>query len=204
MFKPDNIENNFFFRLNFESNPDELKAGIVLISEPFLADPNFSRSVVLLTEFNKEDGAFGFIINKPTDIALDEVIEDFPSKDFGFHYGGPVQPNNLFFIHTLEELIPESQNIMPGLAWNGDFEQVLSLARMGQLEASEIKFFGGYSGWSPGQLEGELKEHAWIISELSAEEVMNMPADELWKQSLKNLGPKFSIMADFPEDPMLN
>lgn len=204
VFKPDNIENNFFFNLSFDSNPEELGSGKVLISEPFLPDPNFSRSVVLISEYSKEEGAFGFVINKPTEVPVKDLLDAFPSGDFQFHNGGPVQQNNLFFLHTLGEGIPNSREIMPGIYWSGDLDEALAHIRSGALDENGIKFFTGYSGWSPGQLEDELKERSWIISKLSAEDVMQMPSEALWKKSLKNLGTKYSIMADFPEDPMMN
>jgi putative transcriptional regulator len=204
VFKPDNIENDFFLKLGFSFSPDQLKQGAVLVSEPFLGDPNFNRSVVVLAEYSAKDGAFGLVVNKPTELFMDDIIEGFPQRMFPFHYGGPVNPENLFFIHTLGEAINQSQEITNGLFWNGDFEQLASLVRSQTIGPEQVKFFGGYSGWSPGQLEQELNERSWIICSLSPKEVMETEPTELWKTSLKSLGKKFSIMAEFPEDPGMN
>ena len=78
MFKPDNIENEFFLKLGFSFSPDLLAKGKILISEPFLGDPNFSRSVILLLEYSSENGAVGFVLNKPTDLFMSDMIDDYP------------------------------------------------------------------------------------------------------------------------------
>lgn len=202
MFNPENIENDFFYKLAFQFNAEHLKKGKVLISEPLLPDPHFSRSVVLLAEYEPQEGAFGFILNKATDLSISELVETFPDESFAFHYGGPVQANHLFFIHTMGDVIPDSKEVIPGLFWSGDFETILSMVSTGNLDQRSIRFFGGYSGWSAGQLENELKENSWIVSDLTVDEIMG--DSDLWKQSLKNLGSKFSILADFPENPMMN
>ena len=204
MFKPDNIENEFFLKLGFSFSPDLLAKGKILISEPFLGDPNFSRSVILLLEYSSENGAVGFVLNKPTDLFMSDMIDDYPKDSFRFHYGGPVKPESVFFLHSIGEKIENAQNIMDGLWWGGDFDQITSLIRSGSVAPSDVKFFGGYSGWTANQLEEELSERSWILSSLNAERIMKEDLDELWRESLKSLGKKFSIMADFPEDPALN
>lgn len=204
MFKPDNIENEFFLKLGYSFSPEELAKGKILISEPFLEDPNFSRSVILLLEYSKENGAVGFVLNKPTDLNMSDMIEEYPTDSFRFHYGGPVKPENVFFLHTLGSSVNNSQQIMPGLWWGGDFDQITSLIKSGTVSTREVKFFGGYSGWAAQQLEDELLERSWILSNMNAEEIMQEDIDELWRKSLKSLGKKFSIIADFPEDPALN
>jgi putative transcriptional regulator len=204
MFKPDNIENEFFLKLGFSFSPEELAKGKILISEPFLGDPNFSRSVILLLEYSKENGAVGFVLNKPTDLNMSDMIEEYPIDSFRYHYGGPVKPENVFFLHTLGDSIDHSQQIIPGLWWGGDFDQITSLIKSGTVPQREVKFFGGYSGWAAQQLEDELLERSWILSSMSTEQIMKEDIDELWRESLKSLGKKFSIIADFPEDPALN
>ncbi len=204
MFKPDNIENEFFVKLGFSFSPDQLAKGKVLISEPFLGDPNFNRSVILLTEYARGEGAFGLVINKPTELYMDDIIEGFPTHTFPFHYGGPVNPENLFFIHTLGKTVDEAQEVLPGLFWSGDFDQISTIVKGGTLNDGHVKFFGGYSGWGADQLENELKERSWIICDLTVNDIMENSPEEMWRSSLRALGKKFSIMADFPEDPGLN
>jgi putative transcriptional regulator len=204
MFNPENIENEFFHRIGFNFDPKSLVAGSVLISEPFLADPNFSRSVILLTEYTEADGAFGFILNKPTELEISDIVETFPYSGYTFHVGGPVSSETVFFLHSAGSEINESNKIMDNLYWSGDFEHAKELIDLGKVTPDQIKFFGGYSGWGIGQLEDELKHHSWIIGELNAKQVLAGDADGLWKRSLNRLGKKFSIMAEFPENPELN
>jgi putative transcriptional regulator len=204
MFSPENIENEFFLKLGYSFQAADLAKGKVLISEPFLGDLNFNRSVVLLSEYAPQDGAFGFVLNKTTELFMSDIIEGFPSNTFPFHYGGPVEQDNLFYIHQLGEAIEDSKPIIPGLWWGGNFEQIRSLVLNGSVGENEIRFFGGYAGWEVEQLEGEVKERSWIISDISRDVIMNTPNDQLWRTALKGLGSKFSIMADFPENPGLN
>ncbi|MEX2596754.1 MAG: YqgE/AlgH family protein [Salibacteraceae bacterium] len=204
MFKPDNIENEFFLKLGYSFSKSDLKQGKVLISEPFLGDPNFSRTVILLAEYHPEEGAFGFVLNKLTPLNIHDIVEDFPKGDFSFHYGGPVNQETLFFIHTLGAIIPESKEVSPGLYWSGDFNLLKSMVKAGQVAPDQVSFFGGYSGWEKDQLEDELSSRSWILCDLSIDTIMTTPSDQLWRVALKSLGKKFKIMADFPENPGLN
>ena len=86
-------------------NENVAKKGRVLISEPFLSDHYFRRSVVYLTEHNQE-GSFGFVLNKPLEISIKEIVDDFPESDFPISVGGPVANNTVHFMHTLGEMVP--------------------------------------------------------------------------------------------------
>lgn len=204
MFKPENIENSFFLNLGFNFDPSSLKRGDILISEPFLADPNFSRSVILITEYKPAEGAFGFVLNKPTELEIGDIIDNFSSDKHIFYQGGPVNPETMFFVHNQGEVIPDSHFIAEGLWWSGDYEELIALINQGKIGSSDVKFFGGYSGWAIGQLEDEIKARSWIIGKLTATEILSHPSSDLWKTSLKHLGSKFSIIANFPENPELN
>src|SRR4029077_16781585 len=95
--------------------------GKILISEPFLNDPNFKRTIILLAEHN-EEGSIGFILNKPTNLKIKDTIEDFPEFDAIVYYGGPVQLNTLQFIHKAGDIIEGSLEIADGLFWGGSFD----------------------------------------------------------------------------------
>lgn len=204
MFDPRNSENDFFNRLGYDFDASQLAAGKVLISEPFLNDPNFARSVVLLTHYKPDEGAVGFIINKPTDLKVSDVLDSFMDDQFLFHIGGPVEPETLFFLHTLAAKLDDSHEVFDHLHWSANYEGIQTLISIDQADHTQVKFLGGYSGWSPGQLEEEMKEKAWLISALSAAQIMNGNPHELWRIAMENLGPKFSIMANFPENPSMN
>jgi putative transcriptional regulator len=177
--------------------------GRILISEPFLNDTYFKRSVVLLTE-HSEEGSVGFVLNKPVDVSVADILEDFP--DVGAHVtiGGPVQTNTVHYLHTLGEVIPNSINVLPGIFWGGDFDAVKKMIFAGQIGAREIRFFIGYSGWKPLQLEEELEQNAWVVSEIDPVRVMQLQNQNSWQKTLENLGGKYKIWINTPENPGFN
>lgn len=177
--------------------------GRVLISEPFMLDEYFKRSVVYLTELN-EDGAVGFILNKVLDIDLNEILLDFPKLNSPVYLGGPVQPQNLFYLHKQGDIINDSIPIANGVYWNGNFEQLKAAIEKGLITESEVKFFLGYSGWDNVQLVGELKENSWIIQDIDTDLIFADSEEDLWKTLVRSSNPRISPMADFPEDPNLN
>lgn len=179
------------------------KKGRLLLAEPFMGDPYFKRAVVLLTEHNK-DGAFGFILNKPLELTINETMADFPEFDAQIYMGGPVQSDSLFYIHTQGKFIEGSLEIGNGLYWSGNFNQLKQLVQDQQIFPHEIKFFIGYSGWDFDQLAQEIEEESWIISDLKTERVKDLNDPELWKKTLQKMGEKHSLLSNFPEDPSLN
>lgn len=180
-----------------------LSPGILLIADPFLKDPNFARTVVLLCE-HQEKGSFGFVINKLFDQRLDELVPEIFMRNIPVYYGGPVQMDTIHFVHRHPELIEGGVEILPGIFWGGKFDHVVEGMNNGRLDKDSIKFFIGYSGWTGGQLEGEFNEKSWILSEGAAALVFEQDEQRIWQQSLRNLGSKFALMANFPIDPSLN
>ncbi|NQY07321.1 MAG: YqgE/AlgH family protein, partial [Flavobacteriaceae bacterium] len=133
--------------------------GNLLIAEPsIMGDISFNRSVILIAE-NNEDGSIGFILNKPLDFSLEDLIPGV-SLDFTIYNGGPVEQDNLYFIHRVPHLIKGSIEISNGIYWGGDFNTVIDLLQMEKLKTNDIRFFLGYSGWSPSQLEEELSSNS--------------------------------------------
>jgi putative transcriptional regulator len=184
-------------------NKQVARQGRVLISEPFLNDTYFKRSVVLLTE-HSDEGSVGFVLNKPVDLSVTEVINDFPDIDTEVSIGGPVNTNTIHYIHTLGDTIPNSVKVLDNLFWGGDFEVIKDMISAGLIKGSEIRFFLGYAGWSPKQLENELSENAWLISEMKPDHIMQGPGDDLWKEILEKSGDKYKTWVNFPENPSLN
>ncbi len=189
--------------LKIKTNDMRPSRGKILISEPLLSDNYFKRSVVLLAEHN-EEGSFGIILNKPIDNKFNEILTDFP--DFGgpLYLGGPVSNSSLFFIHTLGDMIDNSQEIMDGLYWGGDIEAVRELLMLKQVDVNQIRFCVGYSGWGSNQLEEELKRNSWLVSSLPAEILMNASHDTLWEFALNSLDSEYTYWTNFPTDPNLN
>lgn len=186
--------------LKIKTNDIKPARGTILISEPLLWDYFFKRSVVLLAEHN-EDGTFGVIVNKPIKARFNEVVKDFPEFNSRVFLGGPVQNDSLFFIHTMGETIDNSMEILPGIYWGGDIEQVRELISMQMIKPAQIRFFIGYSGWSPNQLEGELERNSWVVSYISADELLRTTPSALWNRSLRRLGRDYAHWTHFPDDP---
>ncbi|RKE94936.1 YqgE/AlgH family protein [Ichthyenterobacterium magnum] len=180
------------------------KKGNLLIAEPsIIGDLSFNRSVILLADYNIE-GSIGFILNKPLEYTLKDLIPE-TNVDFKVFNGGPVEQDNLYFIHKIPHLIPESIEISHGIFWGGDFDIVLKLINDKEIECSDIRFFLGYSGWEPKQLENELSSNAWIISEnIYKNELIEKCCQSFWKQKMLELGGEYSLWSNAPENPSYN
>jgi len=178
------------------------KQGNILISEPTLRDFYFRQSVILLAEHN-EEGSFGVIINKPIEARLKDIIKGFPAYDLPVYLGGPVKTDSIFFIHTLDG-VEQSMPIMQGLYWGGDLDTIREMLNKQEISPKEIRFFVGYSGWSPNQLDRELKEKSWVLSQSTVKEIITDHPEKLWSNYLKSMGKDYAIWANFPADPTFN
>jgi putative transcriptional regulator len=181
-----------------------LKAGQLLLSEPFMIDENFRRTVVLVCEHNNENGTVGLIVNKPINLELNDVIEGFPPFKGKLFLGGPVGTDTLQFLHALGDEIEGSIKLSDHLYWGGNFEQMKTMISVGKIRSSDIRFFLGYSGWSPGQLEQEMRDNSWIVTPAMYRHIFQTPHDALWKEVMRSMGGIYSTMAGYPENPTLN
>ncbi|MTI20664.1 YqgE/AlgH family protein [Fulvivirga sp. RKSG066] len=189
-----------YFKFNNNLKPEK---GSFLISEPFLPDPNFERTVVLLCEHN-EEGSFGFVLNKVSAVTLEDILEEVENFQEQVYIGGPVEQNTLHFIHKADYLEGGTQ-IGDGLYWGGNFEQLLLLIDTKQIKPEDFRFFVGYSGWGAGQLVEELKANSWIVAHNATKDlVFDTDNQTLWKTALNRLGGRFSIYSNYPTDPRLN
>jgi len=178
-------------------------AGILLIADPFLKDPNFLRTVVFLCE-HKEEGSFGFVLNRKYENTLGELIPELEGVELPVYYGGPVQMDTIHFLHQYPEEIPGGQEVIKGVYWGGDFDAVVNMIKTEDIDFNKIRFYIGYSGWSNGQLTDEMKEKTWLTVEATRKLIFHNKYEEIWKESLKHLGGDYEIMANFPIDPQLN
>ncbi|MDG1175174.1 MAG: YqgE/AlgH family protein [Flavobacteriales bacterium] len=189
-------------------NSLNLEKGRVIISDPFINDDYFSKSVILLCETN-DKGAFGLVLNNYIDENLSDFMvkfKDVDCKDFKISLGGPVDVDSIYYIHTRPDLILDSievyQNIYLG---NGEnFDQIAELISNGSLSNNEIKFCLGYSGWTPGQLEEELERNSWFVGNVSQKSLMEYHESDLWKKTLEQMSEKHRVISNFPLNPMLN
>jgi putative transcriptional regulator len=184
-------------------NSLEPKKGRLLITEPFLDSEYFQRTVILLCEHN-EEGTFGFVLNNYVEIGLDE-FEGIPEFETRISMGGPVSTKNLYYIHTLGDLLPDSINVCDSIYAGGDFEVLKELLSAGKIEKNQIRFFLGYSGWIEKQLEGELKNNSWLVTDVTnVDDVMNVNYDNIWSDYMEGMGGKYKAFAHFPKDASLN
>lgn len=177
--------------------------GRLLVSEPYLPDPYFRRTVVLLCEHNTE-GSFGFVLNRRMDMTVNELMDKMPPIGARVNIGGPVESGNLFYLHTLGPHLQGSSEVVDGVHMGGDYEQLISILATDPKLAKHIRFFVGYSGWSEDQLDRELSQRSWLVTRADKKQIMYSGKQDLWADTLRGMGPEFAPLANFPEDPSLN
>ncbi|WP_019946725.1 YqgE/AlgH family protein [Hymenobacter aerophilus] len=185
-----------------------LRPGNLLISQPFLGDPNFERSVVLLCAHSDTEGSFGLVLNQPANVQLSDVLtlpggEALPAAATPLGLGGPVEPDTLHFLHQRPEL-PNAVELGGGVYWGGDFARLLELLISGEVAPEDVRLFVGYSGWAAGQLAAELGENVWIVEPNAAAKVFTLTTDAFWQAILREKGGRYRMLSNYPTDPRLN
>ena len=173
----------------------------LLMAEPFMLDPHFKRAVIVLCEHSAETGTVGFILNKSLKMKLNDLLASFPESDLDVLYGGPVGTDTLHYIHNVGDLLPESIKIANGLYWGGDFEELQRLFSLNVIKPENVRFFLGYSGWTAGQLQEEMRNHSWLLGNIDANYIFNAkPDDTLWEEVLQNEGGTFSVIGQISDE----
>lgn len=180
------------------------KRGDLLIAEPtIIGDSSFNRSIILLADHNQE-GSIGFILNKPLEYTINDLVPEI-EVPFKVYNGGPVEQDNLYFIHKVPELIPNSVEISLGVFWGGDFNNVADLIAKNEIKETDIRFFLGYSGWEVNQLENELKTNSWLVTEnIYKKDIIAKDYESFWKEKMLEFGGEYSIWSNAPENPNYN
>ena len=174
-------------------------AGKLLVSAPSLLDPNFRRTVVLMTHHD-EEGAMGLVLSRPSPLTVAETVPnlaDFPGADC-IYVGGPVQTNVIVALVELD--VPDYE--VPPIVGNVGY--LPGEGETDDLEIARVRVFAGYSGWGPGQLEEEMAEPSWIVVRAEPDDVFAADPDELWRTVLHRKGGKYALIATMPFDPSLN
>lgn len=175
----------------------QVKAGSILLSEPFLPDANFERAVILVAEHN-EKGTIGFVLNKPSETLLCELLPMTQSQQL-VYMGGPVSDNVLHALHNVESVGGEP--IAKNLFWGGDIGELLET----KMSSPWMRFLVGYSGWGSGQLDTELEEGAWIAcDEINFDVILKADNNRMWREAVRSLGGRFKMYSNYPVDPRLN
>ena len=180
---------------------DESLRGKLLIASPALDDPNFERSVVLITE-HSDEGAMGIVLNHPSETFAVELVPDLAeiAGSESVYVGGPVEPNAVVLLAEFSDPSAAAWVVVAdvGLASaDREFSELEDAVRRGRL-------YAGYSGWAAGQLEEELDADAWIVEAPMPKELFPDDPDSLWSDVLTRMGGQFAIVARMPEDPSLN
>lgn len=178
--------------------------GRLLIATPVLDDPNFARAVVLLLDHD-DDGALGIVLNRPSEVEVQQAIDPWaelaagPAVIFG---GGPVEPDAIVALgRSRPGMLPDQVEPLVGDVRLIDLsaDPVLVAA-----EVSQIRIFAGYAGWAPGQLEAEIDAGAWFAVEARSDDVVTPHPEHLWRTVLRRQRDDLALFATFPRDPSLN
>ncbi len=202
-FEMEDLNLDIFNLLDSQPEPSR---GSMLVAKPTVEDFCFKRSVSILVDHDAE-GSMGVIVNKPTRFTLNELMPEIECNEpMPLYLGGPVGTNMLFFLHTLgADVIPESVQLAPGVFFGGSFDVLKMFLESGQKLDGKVKFLVGYSGWTVGQLDNEVKRHDWaVLKDNAAELLFNTPDDLVWGQAVKNFGDQYRLWTTWPDDVSLN
>jgi putative transcriptional regulator len=181
-----------------------LKAGKILLAEPFMLDPNFKRAAVLLCDHG-EDGSIGFVINRPLNHRINTILEDFPEFEAEVYFGGPVDAETtLHYVHNVGDLLEGSVKIASGVYWGGDFDKLKILIASELIRPHNIRFFLGYAGWGEGQLAEEMSTGSWVIADADANYLFKMDPTQLWQAIMENKGNTYTVIAQMPDSANWN
>ena len=184
---------------NQEKSKPEFLKGCFLVSNSTLQDPNFSNTVVLIIEHDVQ-GAFGIIVNRVADATLGEALDIEDSKyNVNLFEGGPVRPDALFILHGSTKQ-QDDEDVIEGVYMSNSRELLDALVS----SENDFHVYHGYSGWAPGQLEGEIEANSWIIIKAKKELIFHPDPEVVWREALTHKGGLFSYFASNVNDPFLN
>ena len=196
-----------FFNLTTVKMP--LKGGSLIVAQPFLSEVWFERAVISLIDYDESEGATGVVLNNRMSYTLQEVLDGVGESgaQVPVYCGGPLSQDRLYFIHTLgPEIIPGARLYAPGLYIGGEFDRAIAYVNEGYPTEGFMRFFIGYSGWSKGQLEGEVNENTWapVPEDMSATELLTGDGDGYWQQIVKKMGIPYKSWLVIPRDVHAN
>ena len=178
--------------------------GKLLISPKILVGDIFFNKAIVLVVDNKDSGTTGFIINKKLKHSLSDIVNTAKTY-FPIYLGGPVEQDNLFFIHNCNDLIPNGKLINENLFWGGDFKKAINLINDNKINSKNICFYLGYTGWSSGQLEEEINNNLWVSKDNTFKsKIITKTKKSLWKNYMISFGGDYLIWANSPDNPYLN
>lgn len=182
------------------------KAGHLLLAEPMMSDPNFSRTAVLIIEHEADEGQLGLVLNRELDIPVDVLLDGWLAKDkMNLFNGGPVEIDQLLFLHRLGDVIDDCYQVMPGLWTGGNMDQLHDYLASGGETEGVIRIFVGYSGWIKGQLTAEILQNSWgVNTNPDVRDLLRGSGEEYWRREVGRLGPDYRSWLSIPQHPSLN
>lgn len=181
------------------------KRGSLLIAKPTVDDTCFSRSVII-TVNHSEHGSMGLIVNKPSGITLNEVIDGLlTDEDIPLYLGGPVNTELLFYIHTLGDAIPGAKPLTNDLFVGGNYDAMKRYINSGAPINGKVKFMLGYSGWAASQLEAEIGMNDWAVCHaIHSNLILSNDEADIWQLSVARLGERYRMWLNWPSDLSMN
>jgi putative transcriptional regulator len=160
-----------------------LRQGVFLFAVPELRDPNFHQTVVLLINY-EPGGAMGVIINKPTEIPLDEALPDIQGTEghpLSLYFGGPVTPNRMLVLLRSDKPVRGALKVFKDVYYTGS-KYLLEETLKEQDSHRKLRVYAGYAGWAPGQLDNEVNRGDWVISPADPDMIFSNDPDKIWPE----------------------
>ncbi len=192
------------FPENFEDK--SYGKGSLLVANPVLPDPNFSRTVVLLCNHD-DQGSFGLVINRAAQLEASEVFSHIRFLDTyrgKIYVGGPVSPSMVFFLCRSSQEVPELDTICEGVHLGTCLDVLETVYPRIENPEGNIRFYLGYSGWSGGQLAGEMEQRSWLVQNAKDRFVFSKMEDQIWPEVVHSLGEKYHYLTKAPVNPQWN
>ncbi len=186
--------------LQIEPTGLSLEPGRLLVSTPYFNDPFFNHSVVLLTDYEKEHTA-GLVINRQLPHNVYDLVNEIRVEQPIF-FGGPVMTEAVFLLHSFDSC-PEASRLLPGV-YVGYNPVLIAVIEQHAIANLKHKFLLGYAGWSPGQLEDEIRRNMWVVAPATQSLVFDTPADEIWTRTVQRLGPAYEHWLKIPKNIAYN
>jgi putative transcriptional regulator len=178
-------------------------SGKTLIAHPLLNDSFFTRSVIYITQ-HTEEGSLGFVTNFKTQFLLRDVKPQMTKGNWPIYEGGPVATNQLFYLHRLGEKISDSIHVADDVFFGGEFNEIMYLIEHNEVTKSQLRFFAGYCGWAPEQLENEVKSKSWYVEDSIKSCLFDENHFEAWGEALSRKKESLKLFSEISYGPSLN
>lgn len=191
---------------NIAINKRKPQTGTLLVAEPFLREKYFNHAVICLIDYEKGKGSMGIVLNRVTNYTLNGILDCVTAEqEIPVFCGGPMSCDRLYFLHTLEGIIPNSREIKPGLYIGGNFDAMLGYINSGYPIEGKIRFFIGYSGWDTGQLDEELQKNVWAVTDIQDNSaLLTGEENQYWHNQVRAMGDDYRGWLFHPLSPTMN